>query len=282
MEDQAAAVGEVGSNAVGVVLAGHSSSINGSASGGTILAQEGDVVGLLDLDTSDLIQAITGVHGTLGVAVLTVQDVGVNLADQGVVLTGGQHSHTTILRSSDFIKTGSSFKEAINQCLGVILLGGTQVDLETTRLAGYGSGSRGGLVQNAEDATIIELSKALADLTGDRATDVILAHHLIQAVHKGTGDQQIVHCDGGLSSRRVASTQDGHTSNVVTSRDTTGVNELGLLATTEGPVHDQILSDGAVTEGFVDFASEQLQEKSGSTASFVSLAKIGRCCRHES
>ena len=40
-----------------------------------------------------------------------------------------------------------------------------------------------------------------------------------------------------------------------------GVNELGLLATTEGPVHDQILSDGAVTESLVDFASEQLEEE---------------------
>ena len=261
MEDQTAAVGEVGGNTIGVVLTGNGSSINGSTRSGTILPKEGDVVGLLDGDTSNLIETITRVHATTGSTILTVKDVGINLRDQGIVLTGGQHGHTTILRSSDFIKTGSSFKEGIHQSLSVILFVGAKVDLEATGLAGHSSSSSRGTVQNAEDTAIIELSQALTNLTGNGTTNVILTHDLIKVIHKGRGDQQVIQCDSGFSSRRITGTENRHTRSAITSRDTTGVNELSLFTTTQGPVHHQILSNSRVTEGFIHFARKELQEE---------------------
>ena len=281
MEDQTTAVGEVSSNTIGVVLTSHGSSINSSARSRTILPKEGDVVGLLDGDTSDLIETITRVHATTGSTVLTVKDIGINLRDQGVVLTGAQNSHTAILRSSHFIKTGSSFKEAVNQCLSVIFLGSTKVDLEATRLTGHSSRSRRGFVQNAEDTAIIEFSQALTNLTGDRATDVILAHDLVEVINESRCDQQIIQRDGGFSCCWVARTEDRHTRSAISSGDTASVNELSLLTTTQGPVHHQILSNSRVTEGFINLTRKELQEQVSPlsisrrlAARFVSGAKI--------
>ena len=274
MEDQAAAVGEVRSNTVAVVFAGNGSSVDSSARSRTILPKEGDVVGLLDLDTSNLEQAIASVHRTLGVAILTIENVGVNLRDQGVVLTGAQNGNTAILRSSHFVKTGSSFKEAVNQCLSIILFVGAEVDLETTRLAGHSSRSRGSLVQNAEDTAIIEFSQALTDLTSDRAPDVILAHDFIEVIDESRGDQQVIQSDGGLGCGRIARTKDGHARSAIASRDTTGVNELGRLTTTQSPAHHQLFCDGVVTESLVDFAGKQLEEE----ASTLSVSRRSTAC----
>ena len=281
MEDQAAAVGEVRSNTIGVVLASHSSSINGSTSSRTVLPKEGDVVGLLDGDTSNFEQTVASVHRTLGVAIFAVKDVGIDLRDQGIVLTGAQNSHAAILRSSHFIETGSSFKEAINQGLSIILFVGTEVDLEATRLTSHSSRSRRGTVQNAEDTAIIELSQALTDLTGNRATNVILAHDFVEVINEGRCHQQVIQRDGGFGCRGVARTEDRHTRRTITSRDAASVNELSLLTTTQGPVHHQILSNSGVTESLIDLARKELEEEVStlsvsrrSAASFITGAKI--------
>ena len=76
--DQTAVSGEV--TGVIVVLTIHTCNVT---------SHEGQVVGTTDADTSDLIETFAGVQVTLGVTVVTVQDVRVDLRNQSVVLTRG-------------------------------------------------------------------------------------------------------------------------------------------------------------------------------------------------
>ena len=85
VEDQTAAVGEVGADAISIVLTGHSSSVDLLTSSRAITLQERNVVGLVDLDTGDLIETFTGLQRTTVVAQIAVEDVGVNLADQSII-----------------------------------------------------------------------------------------------------------------------------------------------------------------------------------------------------
>jgi hypothetical protein len=58
------------------------------------------------------------------------------------------------------------------------------------------------------------------------------------------------------------------------------VDELGFLATTQGPVHHQAFCDRVVAESFVNFARKELQKESLLVASLINLAELGKSCSH--
>ena len=97
MEDQTAAVVEVGGITVIVLLVGGIGVLNGCTGANTILTQEGDVVGLVDLDTSDLIQTLAGSQVALGISEVAVENVGVYRGNKTVI------SNSIISNGPDYI-----------------------------------------------------------------------------------------------------------------------------------------------------------------------------------
>jgi hypothetical protein len=67
---------------------------------------------------------------------------------------------------------------------------------------------------------------------------------------------------------------------MVPSLDAASVNELGFLATTQGPVHHQAFCDRAVAEGFVHFAGKQLKVESLSITRAINLAELSNVKSH--
>jgi hypothetical protein len=208
------------------------------------------------LDASDAVEAFARVEVTLIATEIPVEDVGVDLRDQGVVLTGGQAGEASILRSGHLVQTGCSFEEAVNQSLGVVLLVGTDVDAEATGFAGHRGSKTRGTGQGTTDTTVIELSQGLADLTGNRATHIVVRDHLVQRVHEGTGDQEVIQFDRGFGGRGITGAQDGGTRGVVRSGDAASVDELVGATVGDLLIKDSLLEDRGVAEGFVHFAAE--------------------------
>ena len=103
MEDQAAAVGEVGSVAVAVLLVGSVGVLDGGASLGAVLTKEGQVVGLVDLNTGDLIETSTAIQITLSISNLAIENIRVHRGNKTVILPGAKYTDSPITRSRAFI-----------------------------------------------------------------------------------------------------------------------------------------------------------------------------------
>ena len=78
MEDQSTGIAEVAGVAVVILFVSSIGVLDCRTSTNAILSEERNVVGLLDLDTSNLKQAFTRVQITLGVTNIPIQDISVH------------------------------------------------------------------------------------------------------------------------------------------------------------------------------------------------------------
>ena len=103
---------------------------------GTVLGEERNVHGLVDLDTSDLHNALSALQ-TSALLVTVDQSVVTDLLDQGIVLTGVQDAHTSILRHTLFVHRSSGVEEGGGQFLSIVSVrsvgSSTNTDLSATR-----------------------------------------------------------------------------------------------------------------------------------------------------
>ena len=138
---------------------------------GDSTSQERQVVGTLDLDASDLIQALATLERTRIVAEVPVKDVAVNLGDQSVILPGVEDRTATTLGQILLIKDGSSFKEAINQSLSIVLLTNTETDDRATglrtRTSSDGVSFTRSKCDGAEDLLIVGFGQGMTDFLCD-------------------------------------------------------------------------------------------------------------------
>ena len=236
-----------------------------------VLAEERNVLALVDLDTSDLHDAVASLtRRTLSIAIH--EAVVTNLLDQRVVLSCVQNAHTPVAADTLLVHRSCGVVEGIDQAgcgISIGFVGGrTNTNLSTAGLFEVGFGDRRSLTcttgDSTEDQTIVFFCKCITDLTGDLRAQLVMSQSLIERVHKCTGDEKIINGDSLLSHRRctITVTKNCVPGGVVFSRSTTGVNELKALAILQRTLHDEVTGDCIVLEAFEHLSTEQLQIES--------------------
>ena len=151
----------------------------------TILGEERDVHGLVDTNTCNLHDALTGLQGiTLGVAVdkVSARSGATDGLDQLVVLTWVEDGNAALGANTLLIKACSSIIEGCNEVVSIVSVrcvsSSTNTDLSSAWLNKASLADRGCLTcttgQGAEDQTVILLSQSIADFTADLRTQIVV------------------------------------------------------------------------------------------------------------
>ena len=167
---------------------------------------ERQVVRTTDGDASDLVETLTAVQVALAVAKVAVEDVAVDLRDQGRS-TGeerGQQYDQTWAGSSHrgWKRLQRSYRPEPES---VELVTSTQLDHRTTGLGARGCGDGVSFTSTqsngAEDLLVVGLSQSVTNLRRDFRPQAVVSQGLVQRVEESGGHEKVIHDDGLLSHR---------------------------------------------------------------------------------